>query len=375
MSKPKIFFLSIMNGAAWGGSEELWYQSALWTAKHHFEVAVCCYDWEEKKEKLNKLSKAGCKLYLLPGKEKERKRKFSFRPGPSKTIKNIPFELYDLVVINQGGWKDLAYPPFQQLHTRLKNFIILFHNYNQKDKLAASKKNSLEQWVKKSRLNLAATKRIFDTMEETYDVQVPRAGKFFNPVTISVPGKATEYPPLKNKNYKFSVLAALDIDRKAQDVLIHSLSGKSWKSKNWELHLYGEGKDKEYLQKLVYKLGMEEKIFIHGNARNYRHSIEASHLILQITHIDAMPLSVIEAMAMARPIVVSNVGDMPLWIKEGVNGWICDEVEKNSISKVLEQAWDHRAKWEEMGIKSYLFYKDKFPQDPVAYFLEQIKIT
>src|SRR5688572_11209939 len=120
-SKPKIFFLSVMNGAAWGGSEELWYQSALWTAKHHYEVGVCCYSWEEKKDRLQKLSKAGCKLYLLPGKEEARKTRLSFNTRPSKTLSRIPFESFDLIVISQGGWKDLAYAPFQQLHTRLNN--------------------------------------------------------------------------------------------------------------------------------------------------------------------------------------------------------------------------------------------------------------
>ncbi len=63
-----ILFLSLMNGAAWGGSEEQWYRAALWMAENNYTVAVSCFYWKEKEEKIKQLEAAGCKLYLLPGK-------------------------------------------------------------------------------------------------------------------------------------------------------------------------------------------------------------------------------------------------------------------------------------------------------------------
>jgi len=63
-----VLILSVMNGAAWGGSEELWYHTALWLAKNGYKVGVCFYNWPGKNEKINSLSNEGCELYLLPGK-------------------------------------------------------------------------------------------------------------------------------------------------------------------------------------------------------------------------------------------------------------------------------------------------------------------
>ncbi|MBK9532258.1 MAG: glycosyltransferase [Chitinophagaceae bacterium] len=54
---------------------------------------------------------------------------------------------------------------------------------------------------------------------------------------------------------------------------------------------------------------------------------------MQCTLIDAMPLSVVEAMAMARPCVVSNVGDMPAWIKDGISGFICKDITEAGIEQ------------------------------------------
>ena len=44
-----ILFISVMNGAAWGGSEEQWYKTALWMCRNNYKVAVCVFDWGEKK--------------------------------------------------------------------------------------------------------------------------------------------------------------------------------------------------------------------------------------------------------------------------------------------------------------------------------------
>ncbi len=64
-----VLFFSLMNGSAWGGSEELWYKTALWMCSNGYEVGICCYDWEEKKNKLPVLQNKGCTLYLLAEKK------------------------------------------------------------------------------------------------------------------------------------------------------------------------------------------------------------------------------------------------------------------------------------------------------------------
>ena len=104
-----VFFLSLMNGAAWGGSEELWYCTALWMAKHGYKVGIGCYDWEEKKHRIEELKKNGCNIYLLPN------RKGLFKKAAiKKALLSIPFDEYALTVVNQGGWEEILHPNLPQ---------------------------------------------------------------------------------------------------------------------------------------------------------------------------------------------------------------------------------------------------------------------
>ena len=61
-----------MNSDSWGGSEELWFRSAIYLSKKDIKVSVCCFDWPGKEKKLELLRNAGCELYLLPGRNETR---------------------------------------------------------------------------------------------------------------------------------------------------------------------------------------------------------------------------------------------------------------------------------------------------------------
>ncbi|TMI67860.1 MAG: glycosyltransferase, partial [Bacteroidetes bacterium] len=93
-----------------------------------------------------------------------------------------------------------------------------------------------------------------------------------------------------------------------------------------------------------------------------KQTLQDCHLLLQCTRIDAMPLSVVEAMATGRPCVVSKVGDMPAWVEDGVNGFICNEVTAEGIGEVLENCWQQKNNWAAMGKAAFETFIKKYPQ-------------
>ena len=76
-----------MNGAAWGGSEQMWYRLALWMSQNGYAVSIVCFDWPQKKERLDVLEKAGCTVHKLPG-----KKGLLYAVKLKRAIKSIPFE-------------------------------------------------------------------------------------------------------------------------------------------------------------------------------------------------------------------------------------------------------------------------------------------
>lgn len=366
-----ILFLSVMNGAAWGGSEELWYQSALRLTEKGYSVGICLFNWPGKKEKIKTLEKAGCKVYLLPGKKETKTILGKWRLR--NAFKKVPFSSYQKIIINQGGWKDIAYYPFKTLHKTLPGYCLSFHNYDTDEKLSAARKRVLQKWINSARINIAASKKVFETLKTNFDIEAPKQRILINSITFYPPEEAFIYPSVENKII-FVMVAALDVKRKAQDKLIKALSKDKWKQRNWELHLYGEGHDKEMLENIIAGYNLQSKVMLKGFTNDVKKVIAPAHLLLQITNKDAMPISVMEAMAVGRPVIASNVGDMPEWISHDENGWIINNLDEKSVDETLEHAWNYKSKWEMMGKNAFAAFHKRYPADPVDHFLQQCEL-
>jgi glycosyltransferase involved in cell wall biosynthesis len=369
-----------MNGSSWGGSEELWYRTALLLAHRGANVACAVYDWQEKEERLQALQAAGCSVYRLPNKKtiaarslKKIYRKLKTKAQLKAAINALPVEAYDIVIVNQGGY-EVYTSPWKNVYQRLKNYVLLFHNYNEHQAFSKTQKKALQNWVSNAAMNFFAAQRIIGVLEEKLSIAFSRAAVLINPITFDPPAGAIADPPLQNGNYTLGMFAALDTSRKAQDTLIAVLAAPKWKERNWQLHLYGEGGDRHTLQALINEKGLQEKVFLLGHTADVAGALRQVHLVLQITNIDAMPLSVVEAMAMSRPLVVSRTGDMPQWVANGQNGWVCDPTPAD-IDATLEKAWQAKDRWEVMGRRSFFLFKQKFPRSPEERFLQQLNET
>lgn len=366
-----------MNGGAWGGSEELWYQTALYAARNGYTVGCAFYDWEEKKERIEQLTQAGCKLYLFSNKGRL-KRTFSERLQYKITkrkvrhaARSLPLQQYDMTVVNLG-YLEIIDHYWKGFFPYVKNYTLLFHVYDENDTIKASRKALLRKWILHAQHNLFASMRIKNYLEQNLDIQIPNAATLINPVSFPAPEQQPPYPPLHNGNYLFVMIATLDTRRKAQDNLIKTLSSQKWKERNWQLYLYGGGESEQSLRDLIRDLQLQDKVVLKGHTRDVKGALAEAHLLLQMTHIDAMPLAVMEAMAMAKPLVVSNVGDMPHWVEEEQNGWISADASVESMDATLETCWQQKNRWKDMGRHSYQLFKEKFPAVPEAYFLQQV---
>src|SRR5687767_973974 len=103
-----VLFISLMNGSAWGGSEELWFQTALYAARNGYTVGCAFYEWPQKKERIDQLRKAGCTLYLFSNKGRQKRsllERLQYKITKRKVryfANHLPLAAYDLTVINLG---------------------------------------------------------------------------------------------------------------------------------------------------------------------------------------------------------------------------------------------------------------------------------
>ena len=60
--------------------------------------------------------------------------------------------------------------------------------------------------------------------------------------------------------------------------------------------------------------------------------LETSDLFFLPSYTEAMPMSILEAMGYALPIVASNVGGIPQLVKNGVNGFMANPGDKEQFA-------------------------------------------
>lgn len=362
--KKRVLFISTLNGAAWGGSEVFWFTMALSLAKQGHRVNVAWLDWPERKAKNEQLLAAGCNLLLLPN------HRFAgnpfqkiWRKKKAATLlkKNIAHKQYHQVIISQSGFEDVTHNPFHAIRPLLQQYILLYHNYNEQQRLSGSRSARLQKWVEGAALNLGASQQIFDAMPAMAGFSMTNTEVLYNPISFAPVEQPTAWPPLQQGNYVFTMLAQLDCRRKAQDVLVNALAQPKWQERNWVLWLYGEGNDRSMLENLINSKGLQEKVLLKGHTTQVQSVLTQSHLLLQLTHIDAMPIAVVEAMNMTRPCLVTAVGDMPEWVTEGYNGWIAPAATVADIDAVLEKAWQLRNNWPQMGEHAFSTFAQKYP--------------
>ena len=372
---PSVFFVSLMSASPWGGSEELWLRTAQLALQRGWKVGCAVYHWPAKEQRLQPLLEKGAAVYYLPNKGRSKKNlleklqnKISKARIPA-VVQQLPFEQYDMVVVNMGAF-EITMPAWQNLPDRLQNYIVLYHNYKEREVFHGAKRTAIAKLADKAQLNLFASSRIAEVLQKNSGIHINRGGILLNPISFPIPAAPAPYP--ETGSARFVMLAALETDRKAQDQLIKALSTPEWQSRDWSLRLYGEGRDKSLLQSLIREHGLEQRIFLEGHTSDVAAALTDAHMLLQLTHQDAMPLSVVEAMAIGRPLAVSAVGDMPQWVEENVNGFVSGNASAAAISDTLEKAWASKSRWMEMGKQAFETFRKKFTREPEELLLDQI---
>lgn len=378
MRRPSLLFVSLMNGAPWGGSEELWYRCALRAAAQGHEVGCAVYAWDERRARLEALRQAGARVLELPNHGHLKRHLLDtalfelWTPQRRRAVlSSFPFERYDAAVVNQGGWQDVARAEWRHVPRRLPPYALLFHNYDQELRITPRRGARLSAWIAGASANLFAADPIRAGLEAKLGLTVPNPSVLLNPVGFEPPERPLA--PAAGPPWRFAMLAALDVARKGQDALVQALARPEWKERPFVLSLHGAGQDEGRLRELVQASGLEGKVRLEGHATDVLAALRRAHVVLQLTRIDAMPISVVEAMAAGRPVAATSVGDLPAWVRPGENGWLCPAATPGAIAATLEEVWASRHAWAAMGERAHRTFRERCPVPAEERLLELLR--
>lgn len=160
---------------------------------------------------------------------------------------------------------------------------------------------------------------------------------------------AEKFPVRTQGTARILSLGRMQPEVKGQHILLEALSSADWKNRDWKLSFVGGGQ-KFLVERFIDYFGIDrEKIEFTDRVSDIFPVIGASDLAVVPSVFEGTPLTAIEAMACARPVVGTPAGAMPEAIKNGQTGWLAKTATVADYAEALENAWAARAVWGEVG--------------------------
>ena len=352
-----------MDGSPWGGSEELWANTAARALQAGFRVSVCIpLRRRPHHEKLNSLERSGADLFCLP----ETRGYFRLRELSSlvRALHNGTGRFFreylsplpgffatkpDVVLISDGASLPAA-EIIEAVSRRYasKPYIILSQanvggvttDVHREQVLTLYQNARWALFVSEN--NLRATER--QLARKLLNGRVVR-----NPVNLN---SSDPIPWPEEQTYKLASVARLAVATKGQDILFEALSDQKWQERDWRLSLYGSGDDAAYLQDLATFYGLNDRISFNGQITDVRSIWRDHHALVLPSRAEGTPLAMVEAMLCARPVIATAVAGIPEWVRHGRNGFLAHAPVAECFAATLETAWRQRTRWQVMGINA-----------------------
>lgn len=360
MSIRKIAYISFIKDP-WGGSEQLWYLSALEALNMGLEVVVSSLDVGEMARPLQELSEKGARLYFRRGfinpnwSRKERiVRKLFYAIADliqnpfSKVVKEKP----DCIVFTGASYSMLLNQPLYRL-ARKRNIPLLLNiqvNIEYTRPINQEEARFLREMYQYAALSTFVSERNLRVTERHLAQRLPNAVVVRNPVNLKSM-ELLEMPA--GETIRMAIVANLLVNHKGHDLLLEVLSQPKWRQRPVELHIYGAGFDQTYIQELIVFFSLEDRVFLEGKATDIRNVWATNHLLVMPSLNEGMALAVVEAMLCGRTVVTTDVGGNLEWITDGVDGFVAGGANVWSFDRALERAWSRKAEWQEIGKRAH----------------------
>jgi glycosyltransferase involved in cell wall biosynthesis len=369
----KFAFISTMDGSPWGGSEELWSQTAVRLKIAGHDIRASTKYWPKMSEKVVALGAKGVTLNIHSSPPRRRSlsqrilRRFFSPPNPSDYAWLMDFNP-DLAVISQGynadgfGWASAC----REAGIR---YVIIVHC------------NS-EIWWFQHRLDQALAsyrnaRRVFCVSHSNLDLlrlqlgePLPDAEIVWNPCNVSPEG-ALAWPDDRTI-LRLACVGRINPAHKGQDLLLQVLARPEWQGRPIELNLFGTGPDERALRRTA-ELLQVKRLHFRGHVSDVRAIWRENHMLVLPSRCEGLPIALVEAMQCGRPAVVTNIGGNAELCVDNHTGFVAAAPTVSLVGEALERAWNRRNDWCRMGQAARSRVEDLVPKDPVGVFCERLK--
>lgn len=365
---PKIAFISTLGSTPWGGSEELWSQSALALTQAGHTVGASVQWWPEMPTQLQKLQNAGCRVVqrrergrlnvLLGSRFSQRHFKWLEQFRPELVVLSLDSQVSGL------AWMQAC----QQLHLP---YVLIIQSvlecYWQPDSVTLP----LAEGFAAARACYFVSQRNLESTRMQLAQPLPQAKVVRNPFAVSYDADVPWPQPNEENEYRLACIGRLDPVAKGQDILFEVLRQPKWRDRPLQVNLFGNGPYRETLLALQ-RFCKLERVHFAGSTGDIEAVWAQHHALVLTSRYEGLPLVVVEAMLCGRPCIVTDVAGNAEIVEDNSSGFVAAAPQAEFVDEALERAWGRRDEWRQIGERAGERVRQCVPRDPIAAFISEL---
>jgi glycosyltransferase involved in cell wall biosynthesis len=134
-------------------------------------------------------------------------------------------------------------------------------------------------------------------------------------------------------------------EQKGQLVLLEAAARLAARGRRFELVLVGDGEMRPEAEAAISKNRLEAHVRITGwvSSARVRAEILAARALVLPSFAEGLPVVIMEAMALRRPVLATCVAGIPELVRHGETGWLCAPGDVDALEAALEELLAHPA--------------------------------
>jgi glycosyltransferase involved in cell wall biosynthesis len=162
--------------------------------------------------------------------------------------------------------------------------------------------------------------------------------------------------------------------QKALDVLLRATKTLVTEFPGLKVLIAGEGDRREALEELSRELGLEDTVLFLGVRTDVPDVLAALDVAVSTSDFEGSPLSVMEYMEAAKPVVATRVGGVPDLIDDGVHGLLVEPQDPAAFAAAVAQLLRDPARARELGERGRERRRTEFDIDVMVRRLEELYV-
>lgn len=114
----------------------------------------------------------------------------------------------------------------------------------------------------------------------------------------------------------------------------------------------GEGYERKRLEQFIKNNNLQKAVFLAGEQPQINDWLNMADFFVLPSIEESLPMALLEALQVGKPCIASAVGDIPLWVRTGENGYLIPPHQKEDLIKALSFCTVQTNLWDKMQKES-----------------------